>query len=59
MTDEGLRRVIEKSSGRDAGVDFHLAFSAAREDSENPNSVVAISSQSGPGFYPGIFGEGT
>jgi UDP-N-acetyl-D-glucosamine dehydrogenase len=40
-TDEDLRQVIEKGSGMQAGVDFHLAFSPEREDPGNPNSVVA------------------
>lgn len=40
-TDEDLRAVIEKGSGLQAGVDFHLAFSPEREDPGNPSSVVA------------------
>ena len=40
-TDEDLRAVLEKGSGLQAGVDFHLAFSPEREDPGNPSSVVA------------------
>jgi UDP-N-acetyl-D-glucosamine dehydrogenase len=40
-TDEDLREVLEKGSGMQAGVDFHLAFSPEREDPGNPSSVVA------------------
>lgn len=40
-TDEDLRAVLEKGSGLQAGVDFHLAFSPEREDPGNPQSVVA------------------
>jgi UDP-N-acetyl-D-glucosamine dehydrogenase len=41
-TDEDLLRVLEKGSGKKAGVDFHLAFSPEREDPGNPNSKVAL-----------------
>lgn len=41
-TDGELREVLEKSSGKKAGVDFHLAFSPEREDPGNPDSKVAI-----------------
>ena len=40
-TDEDLRKVLEKGSGLNAGVDFHLAFSPEREDPGNPQSKVA------------------
>jgi len=40
-TDEDLREVLEKGSGLEAGVDFHLAFSPEREDPGNPDSKVA------------------
>ena len=41
-TDGELREVLEKGSGKKAGVDFHLAFSPEREDPGNPDSKVAI-----------------
>ncbi|HYE33783.1 MAG TPA: nucleotide sugar dehydrogenase [Methylomirabilota bacterium] len=41
-TDEDLLKVLEKGSGKKAGVDFHLAFSPEREDPGNPNSKVAV-----------------
>ena len=41
-TDGELREVLEKCSGKKAGVDFHLAFSHEREDPGNPDSKVAI-----------------
>ncbi len=41
-TDGELREVLEKCSGKKAGVDFHLAFSPEREDPGNPDSKVAI-----------------
>ena len=40
-TDGELRTVLEKGSGKKAGVDFHLAFSPEREDPGNPDSKVA------------------
>ena len=40
-TDGELRQVLEKGSGKKAGVDFHLAFSPEREDPGNPDSKVA------------------
>ena len=40
-TDEDLRAVLEKTSGLQAGKDFHLAFSPEREDPGNPQSKVA------------------
>jgi UDP-N-acetyl-D-glucosamine dehydrogenase len=40
-TDGELREVLEKGSGKKAGVDFHLAFSPEREDPGNPDSKVA------------------
>lgn len=40
-TDEDLLQVLEKTSGKKAGVDFHLAFSPEREDPGNPDSKVA------------------
>ena len=41
-TDEDLRRVLEKTSGMTAGVDFHLAFSPERQDPGGVNSNVAL-----------------
>jgi len=41
-TDEDLRAVLEKGSGLQAGIDFHLAFSPEREDPGNPDSKVAL-----------------
>jgi UDP-N-acetyl-D-glucosamine dehydrogenase len=40
-TREDLRRVLEKHSGLQAGVDFHLAFSPEREDPGNTASVLS------------------
>jgi len=40
-TDGELREVLEKGSGKMAGVDFHLAYSPEREDPGNPDSKVA------------------
>jgi UDP-N-acetyl-D-glucosamine dehydrogenase len=40
-TDGELRVVLEKGSGKKAGVNFHLAFSPEREDPGNPDSKVA------------------
>lgn len=40
-TDGELMSVLEKGSGKKAGVDFHLAFSPEREDPGNPDSKVA------------------
>jgi UDP-N-acetyl-D-glucosamine dehydrogenase len=40
-TEENLRFVLERESGKRAGVDFHLAFSPEREDPANPASQVA------------------
>lgn len=40
-TDVELRGVLEEGSGKEAGVDFHLAFSPEREDPGNPDSKVA------------------
>jgi len=39
-TDGELRQVLEEGSGLKAGTDFHLAFSAEREDPGNPESHV-------------------
>jgi UDP-N-acetyl-D-glucosamine dehydrogenase len=39
-TDDELRAVLERGSGKKAGVDFHLAFSPEREDPGNADSVV-------------------
>jgi UDP-N-acetyl-D-glucosamine dehydrogenase len=39
-TDGELRLVLEKCSGKKAGVDFHLAFSPEREDPGNAESIV-------------------
>lgn len=52
-TDEDLRAVIEKGSGLQAGVGFHLAFSPEREDPGNPNSVVATIPKIVGGLTPG------
>jgi UDP-N-acetyl-D-glucosamine dehydrogenase len=51
-TDEDLRAVLEKGSGLNAGVDFHLAFSPEREDPGNPNSRVAEIPKVVGGFTP-------
>ena len=40
-TDGELLEVLEKVSGKKAGVDFHLAFSPEREDPGNPDSKVS------------------
>ena len=40
-TDGELLSVLEKGSGKKAGIDFHLAFSPEREDPGNPDSKVA------------------
>jgi UDP-N-acetyl-D-glucosamine dehydrogenase len=40
-TDEDLKDVLEKGSGLNGGIDFHLAFSPEREDPGNPQSIVA------------------
>jgi UDP-N-acetyl-D-glucosamine dehydrogenase len=40
-TDVELRGVLEEGSGKEAGVNFHLAFSPEREDPGNPDSKVA------------------
>ncbi len=40
-TEEDLLPVLERESGKKAGVDFHLAFSPEREDPANPASQVA------------------
>ncbi|MBA4147198.1 MAG: nucleotide sugar dehydrogenase [Verrucomicrobia bacterium] len=40
-TEDELRVVLEKGSGLQAGVDFHLAFSPEREDPGNPLSRVS------------------
>ena len=39
-TDDELKAVLERGSGKKAGVDFHLAFSPEREDPGNADSVV-------------------
>jgi UDP-N-acetyl-D-glucosamine dehydrogenase len=39
-TDEELRLVLEKGSGMNAGLDFHLAFSPEREDPASEQSKV-------------------
>lgn len=52
-TDEDLRAVLEKGSGLEAGVGFHLAFSPEREDPGNPNSVVATIPKIVGGLTPG------
>jgi UDP-N-acetyl-D-glucosamine dehydrogenase len=40
-TEEELLPILEAGSGKQAGVDFHLAFSPEREDPANPLSRVA------------------
>jgi UDP-N-acetyl-D-glucosamine dehydrogenase len=51
-TDEELRFVIEKGSGKKAGVDFHLAFSPEREDPGNADSIVERIPKVIGGFTP-------
>jgi UDP-N-acetyl-D-glucosamine dehydrogenase len=51
-TDEDLRRVLEISSGLEAGKDFHLAFSPEREDPGNPDSKVALIPKVIGGYTP-------
>ena len=51
-TDGELRQVIEEGSGLEAGVDFHLAFSAEREDPGNPESHVGRIPKVVGGFTP-------
>lgn len=41
-TDQDLRAVLEKGSGKVAGKDFHLAYSPEREDPGNAKAVHAI-----------------
>lgn len=51
-TDEPLRSVLEKGSGKTAGIDFHLAFSPEREDPGNSDSVVERIPKVIGGFTP-------
>jgi UDP-N-acetyl-D-glucosamine dehydrogenase len=51
-TDEELRAVLEKGSGKKAGVDFHLAFSPEREDPGNTDSLVERIPKVIGGFTP-------
>lgn len=51
-TDGELLEVLEKGSGKKAGVDFHLAFSPEREDPGNPDSKVASIPKVVGGFTP-------
>jgi len=51
-TDEELRFVLEKDSGKKAGVDFHLAFSPEREDPGNADSIVERIPKVIGGFTP-------
>jgi UDP-N-acetyl-D-glucosamine dehydrogenase len=41
-TDEIVRGILERGSGLEAGVDFHLAFSPEREDPGNPTALQDI-----------------
>lgn len=50
-TDQELRAVLEKGSGKKAGVDFHLAYSPEREDPGNDQTVQKIPKLVG-GFTP-------
>ena len=51
-TDEDLRAVLEKGSGKKAGTDFHLAFSPEREDPGNAQSKVQIIPKVVGGYTP-------
>jgi len=51
-TDGELRRVLEEESGLAAGQDFHLAFSAEREDPGNPESHVGSIPKVVGGYTP-------
>ena len=51
-TDDELRAVLERGSGKKAGVDFHLAFSPEREDPGNADSVVERIPKVIGGFTP-------
>lgn len=51
-TDDELRTVLERGSGKKAGVDFHLAFSPEREDPGNADSVVERIPKVIGGFTP-------
>ena len=51
-TDDELRVVLERGSGKKAGVDFHLAFSPEREDPGNADSVVERIPKVIGGFTP-------
>jgi UDP-N-acetyl-D-glucosamine dehydrogenase len=51
-TDDELRVVLERGSGKKAGVDFHLAFSPEREDPGNADSIVERIPKVIGGFTP-------
>lgn len=51
-TDQDLRAVLEQGSGKEAGRDFHLAYSPEREDPGNAKTVQTIPKLVG-GFTPG------
>lgn len=51
-TDDELRAVLERGSGKKAGVNFHLAFSPEREDPGNADSVVERIPKVIGGFTP-------
>lgn len=51
-TDEDLRKILEDGSGKQAGKDFHLAFSPEREDPANPASKVALIPKVVGGYTP-------
>jgi len=51
-TETDLRKVIEDSSGKTAGVDFHLAYSPEREDPSNPDSKVELIPKLVGGYTP-------